>query len=168
MCGMTGHSSKFPCPYGLCFRDSDGYWHEGENRSWKQLETMANNYNLHGNSKRSNLKRFGNVEYAPIISDNDKEKLVIEKIPPPPLHIKLGVVNHLVDVLEEEDPLGFSIFTKKYGLVIDKYHGYTYEGNETTKILKNTRSLKRMIKRNQKTNSVLKSLIAFRTFYKNL
>ena len=56
--------------------------------------------NLHGNSKRSNLKRFGNVEYAPIISDNDKEKLVIEKIPPPPLHIKLGVVNHLVEVLE--------------------------------------------------------------------
>ena len=36
----------------------------------------------------------------------DKEKLVIEKIPPPLVHIKLGVVNHLVDVLEEEDSLG--------------------------------------------------------------
>ena len=142
MCGMTGHTSKFPCPYGLCFRDSDGYWHEGENRSWKQLEVMANNYNLYGNGNRSTLKKFGNVEFSPIISDNDKNKVVIEKIPPPPLHIKLGGVNHLVNVLEEEDPLGFSNFTNIFNLVKDsKYHGYTYEGNETTKILKNTRAL---------------------------
>ena len=49
---------------------------------------------------------------------------------------------------------------------LSRYHGYTYERNETTKILKNTRSLKRMIKRNEKTNSVLKSVIAFRSFYK--
>ena len=48
------------------------------------------------------------MENAPIIPDSDKTKLVIEKISLPPLHIKLGVVNHLVEVLEEEDPLGFS------------------------------------------------------------
>ena len=98
------------------------------------------------------MKNFGNVEFAPIISDIDKNKLFIEKIHPPPLHIKLGVVNHLVNVLEEEDPLGFSNFTQKFELVKDKYHGHTYEGNETTKILKNTRSLKRMVKRTEKNN----------------
>ena len=47
------------------------------------------------------ISQFGNKTqfiyrfFRQIISDNDKEKLVIEKILPPPLHIKLGVVNHL-------------------------------------------------------------------------
>ena len=58
------------------------------------------------------------------------------------------------------------VVCKKFGLVKDKYHGYTYEGNETTKIFKSTRSLKRMVKRSEKTNSVIKSLIAFKSFYK--
>ena len=94
--------SQFGIKIGLCagfcwsIFKSDGYWHEGENRLWKQLEVMANKYNLHGNGNRSTLKNIGNLKFSPIISDNDKDKLVIEKIPPPPLHIKLGVVDHLV------------------------------------------------------------------------
>ena len=65
------------------------------------------------------------------------------------------IVDIIVNAGLSERQLGT---TKKFGLVKDKYHGYTYEGNETTKILKNTRSLKRMIKRNEKTNSVFKNV----------
>ena len=65
------------------------------------------------------------------------------------------IVDIIVNAGLSERQLGT---TKKFGLVKDKYHGYTFEGNETTKILKNTRSLKRMIKRNEKTNSVLKNV----------
>ena len=52
----------------------------------------------HGNSRKQwpaaiiplviITETFGNVENGPIISDIDKTKLVIEKMPPPSLHIK--------------------------------------------------------------------------------
>ena len=31
--GMTSHASKFPCPYGLCSKDDEGFWVQGEDRT---------------------------------------------------------------------------------------------------------------------------------------
>ena len=75
------------------------------------------------------------MEFEPIISDSDQNKFVIEKIPPPPLHIKLGVVNHLVNVLEEEDPSGFSKFTKKYKIPLSSQANVTSNKSLKYKVL---------------------------------
>jgi hypothetical protein len=50
--------------------------------------------------------KYGNSEHVPIIEiPNDGTDIVIlEKIPPPSLHLKLGAVNALIKVLETCHP----------------------------------------------------------------
>ena len=39
--GFGTHSSKVPCPYGQCFKNKDGTWYKGCNRT---LQTILENF----------------------------------------------------------------------------------------------------------------------------
>ena len=119
LCGMTSGASKYPCAYGVCTKLNDGEWSVGELRSWKNLTKSAKEYIPYGKGNRKNLKFYSNVEFPPIIDEDcdDEETYILFKIPPPPLHIKLGNVNGLMKFLEHLDPKGVEEFTKKINIV---------------------------------------------------
>ena len=35
--GIGTHSSKHPCPYGECYRDDDGFWVKGQDRTIRNI-----------------------------------------------------------------------------------------------------------------------------------
>ena len=62
-----------------------------------------------GGGVRKNLKNYGNVEFVPIIEarNDGQDTVILQKVPPPPLHLKLGAVNALMKILQWLDPEGF-------------------------------------------------------------
>ena len=87
---------------------------------------------------------FYNVEFRPIIEKgcDGEETAILEKIPPPPLHLKLGAVNSLLDLMERLDQEAYNAFVKCLHIVKENYHGKTFEGNECSKALANLDKLR--------------------------
>ena len=90
--GITTHSSKYPCPYGECYKDENsGEWIKGKNRTFRNIMENRENWKKKTRSKRKDLKNFKNCENTPLISSVDPDVPIIFSIPPPPLHtILLG------------------------------------------------------------------------------
>jgi hypothetical protein len=138
----------------------------GDLRTEKSLIQSSNNYALHGKVKRQNLKYFYNVEFAPLIkgNDNDQDTIILEKVPPPPLHLKLGAINALMKGPESSDPKGVQTFVKKMSLVKENYHRKNYEGNECNKILKNLNLLRKTLLEIDIVAKVIKAMKTFQAF----
>jgi hypothetical protein len=41
--GIQSHSSKYPCPYGECFKNLSNEWEKGENRTVNNLNKIIEN-----------------------------------------------------------------------------------------------------------------------------
>ncbi len=171
-CGMTSHSSKYPCPFGLCSKNPDGTWKKGENRTVENLMESYRLYTELADGDRSQLKNYFNVEYAPIIEakTNGDETVILEKCPPPPLHLRLGATNALAKVLKDLDPEAYAAYVKCLSIVKENYHGKTFEGNECNKILKNCEKLKKGCKKcaysfeSESLDDIVSALEAIRHF----
>ena len=91
--GITSHSSKFPCPYGECFKDEENeHWIKGKNRTFSNLQENQKKWCDASKSKkgnRKNLKEFKNCEFPPLVTVPDPDTPVLFIIPPPPLHLIL-------------------------------------------------------------------------------
>ena len=105
--GIGPHSSKYPCPYGECFRNENGEWTKGRDRTVNNIKEnrakwIHKSKNIGGNRKL--LKDFMNCESDPLIN-GDPDCPIIKIIPPPPLHIVLlGTVNHIFKEFEKRYP----------------------------------------------------------------
>ena len=88
--GITTFSSKYPCPYGHCYKDEKtGLWNKGEDRTFRNLSEMQKKWCETTGENRSRLKEFMNCEFAPLITTPNPDTPVIHLIPPPPLHLIL-------------------------------------------------------------------------------
>ena len=88
--GITTFSSKYPCPYGHCYKDEKtGLWNKGEDRTFRNLSEMQKKWCETTGENRSRLKEFMNCEFAPLITIPNPDTPVIHLIPPPPLHLIL-------------------------------------------------------------------------------
>ena len=102
--GICSLSSRHPCPYGECFKDKDGNWIKGRDRTIGNIREhrtkwMKRSRNKKGN--RNNLKEHFNCEFDPLVNVNPDES-VIKVIPPPAFHtILLGPVNHVFKELKK-------------------------------------------------------------------
>ena len=82
-----------------CYQQKDGQWHKGSDRTLHNLVENHEEY-LQSNSSRKNVKRFFNVEHAPLIVHEAMDKPVVLTVPPPALHVlKLGPVNKVINPL---------------------------------------------------------------------
>jgi len=143
--GIGSHSSKYPCPYGHCYRNTWGIWMKGINRTIATLIKDFNDWKA-SRTNRDKLKEYHNVEFSPLINTENKGTAVIAIVPPPPLHtIKLGPVNHLWVLLRKLCPLQVLEFEGMMHLYLEDYHGGCYEGNQCSKILRNADKLKEML-----------------------
>lgn len=89
--GIMTHASFHPCTW--CYIDKDNLKFEEE------LRTVGNamkNYNdwLKSGGKKIDAKKYKNCIHPPLI-DTQEDRLFLDVISPPELHLMLGVVNHI-------------------------------------------------------------------------
>ena len=128
--GITSHSSKHPCPYGECYKDNNGYWIKGKDRTIKNITANQKRWIEKSGGDKGNraiLKDYMNTEHEPLINGS-REEPVIKVIPPPPLHtILLGPVNLVINELIKRCPNVQKAISDLH-IQRSKYHGRDFEG----------------------------------------
>ena len=142
--GITSHTSKYPCPYGECYKDNkSNEWYKGTDRTIKNLRSNQRKWceaPARQNDRRL-LKEFKNCENVPLISCDDPDTPILYVIPPPPLHlILLGPVNHIINHLKQRYSQIVNILDTLH-IQRSKYHGKTFEGNQCRQILQKIHKL---------------------------
>ena len=137
--GITSHSSKYPCPYGECFKDNHGNWVKGKDRTVKNLTENQMKW-CENSMDRKYLKKYKNCNNVPLIT-SEEETPILYLIPPPPLHtLLLGPVNDVIKKLQSLHPNLIKILEQLH-IQRSKYHGRNFEGNQCRNILKNIKKL---------------------------
>ena len=170
LAGLQPCSSKHPCVYCTWEADKDvsqvcplrslGSIRE-KNMLW---ESWSQEQRLRGREPdRGKLKDFDNCEHRPVFSDCD-DTLLLDKCPPPQLHIFLGVTNLLVKHLIQTWPTA-NEWPERLCLEREAQFGGTYNGNSCKKLLNNLavlRDLKppRYVKHYLNILDTLKSIVS--------
>ena len=83
-------------------------------------------------------KNFLNVKNPPLFINIPSETLVLSITPPPALHIKLGIFNHIwknIEKISEDHQNTCKEFAIRHNCMREKYWGKTFEGNECAKLM---------------------------------
>ena len=141
--GLMSCSSVCGCCYCQARRNSTE-WTDGGARL-RSVESLSENLSKFQDSGRDRTKAKDvstNVVEKSLLFDEDDapSKLVLEKCPPPALHLKLSLNHILVELSKAWPPL--LDWLKNKHIVLEPYHGgHTLEGNECNKVLRNLESL---------------------------
>jgi hypothetical protein len=135
--GVQQASCKHPCPY--C------HWTKQNGPRPSHLRTFGSNRKHHdawrssGGKMTDLMKHFNCVGY-PLLSDADNI-LVLDKMPPPELHLLLGLVNHIYNSLEKEWP---EVERWAVELGISRRHqpAFSFAGNQCRLLLRKLDVLK--------------------------
>lgn len=150
--GLQTHSSKHPCY--LCTWDSDN----GDFRQKYPLrspESITKHYKkwLNSGAIRSDLLKHKNCQDVPLAIFN-KQTAFREHIPPPELHLHLGISNHLFKSLPESVQ---NEWLEEGGVTRPNYHSGDLLGNDCDKLLKSVKNLRKILKQKSETNSLTTS-----------
>ncbi|KAJ6639768.1 hypothetical protein Bhyg_12515, partial [Pseudolycoriella hygida] len=129
--GIMPHSSTYPCTY--CVGQKGNL---GERAA---LRTIGNIVMNHAKWKadgeiKSNAKKYANCIHEPIFS-GESEKLILDIIPPPELHLMLGVVNTIFDHMLGNFADEAMAWAKSCNVERDVTHGSGFNGNSCKKLL---------------------------------
>lgn len=91
--GLGSHSSSYPCTW--CLAHKDQLFITGKLRTIGECIDNYKSWEKNG-SKKQECKNFKSCSNIPLIS-SQREKKIIELIPPPELHLLIGVVNTIYD-----------------------------------------------------------------------
>lgn len=142
VCGIGTHSSKFPCPFCLTYRDKNGFWVQAEQRTWQNI--IANNAEwIKNGGKEKDLMKYFNCAHPPMIGPGTDEP-VMWTMPPPSLHLYLSV-NHILKSLLSHWEYLVSWLHEVLHVVFAPYHGKTLEGNDVFKVLSNLDRMKEAV-----------------------
>ena len=125
--GLGAHSSKHPCPY--C-EGTAGIWEsDARVRTIENIEEKYDNWVNHSGNK-SDLKKYYNCSQKPLIDGicGEGPTQVLRICPPPTLHLKIGIVNKIIDAILVHFPPLEDWFCQNLHITRDEYHGKTYEG----------------------------------------
>ena len=103
-------------------------------------ETFWSFYHSGGNS--ATVKQFGNSLHLPILRYSDDVK-VLEKFPPPELHLLIGVVTKLFKKLLKQWN-GADRWLSEVHVDREFYHGGSFTGNSVKKLLNNINKLEEL------------------------
>ena len=140
--GLMSCSSVCGCCYCQAKRNSDEWMGGGARlRSVGSLNESLQKFESAGRERDKAKDVSYNVVESSLLFDDDDlpSTLVLEKCPPPSLHLKLSLNHILVELSKAWPPLLDWLKTKH--IVLEPYHGHTLEGNECNKVLQNLKSL---------------------------
>ena len=135
--GMQSHSCTHLCCW--CDTDKNNLDKKGKQRTFSSLIDLFYEFK-DANAKKEDAAKYGNVIHVPIIEGVDGDTPVIEKIPPPELHLLLGPTNKMYSGLENVWP-GVEAWLQSIHVKKTDYYGGQFEGNDCRKILKKIDSL---------------------------
>jgi len=129
LCGIQSHSSMHPC----CFCDvsKDNLVHCGKPRTFGSLKQFSQKYQA---SSSKSAKDFYNCVNEPLLLHKDDTR-VIDIIPPPELHLLLGVVNHLYSGLKAIWPMVEEWPKMLYIKTVSYHGGNSFNGPACHKLL---------------------------------
>lgn len=131
--GLMSHASSFPCCW--CEVEKNRLQMCGKLRTFGSIRKNYEGWCESG-KHQEDAKYFKNCVNNPIISELD-ETLVLDKFPPPELHLLLGVVNKVFECLERMFPEISLEWAKFCNVQKELMHGGTFNGNSSRKLLKN-------------------------------
>lgn len=131
--GIMSHASSFPCCW--CYADKYNLGNDGELR---YIGSGLKNYMdwCDAGSSPKDAKKFKNCIHLPIIQTSN-DQLILDLIPPPELHLLLGVVNTIFSNMLEEFEEDANKWAKNCSVQRERTHGSpSFKGN-SCKILLN-------------------------------
>ena len=159
--GLMSSSAACGCCYCQAQRSTDE-WTNGGARLRTVNSLNENLSNFQASRDKSKAKDISsNVIEKSLVFDEDDlpTMLVLEKCPPPALHLKLSL-NHILVELSKAWPTLLTWLKSKH-IILEPYHGgHTLEGNECDKVLKNLESLAEVLP--QQFSPFLVTLQSFR------
>ncbi|CAH0547097.1 unnamed protein product [Brassicogethes aeneus] len=154
--GIMSHSSSYPCTW--CYARSDELETCGELRTTKNILENYENWIKSGTIK-NNAKFYKNCNNPPLFSCA-QETPVLQIIPPPELHLMLGVVNTLFGHMMKEFEAESLAWAKACHAQREVTHGgHGFKGNSCRRLLSNVDVL-----RAKKKLGLLKYVKAFEDF----
>lgn len=154
--GIMSHSSTYPCTW--CYADD-----LDKVATYRTVGNILQNYlnwDAYGR-KKNQAKDFKNCIYPPIVQ-TDEDQLILDILPPPELHLMLGVVNKIFDEMLKKCEKIASKWAKLCHVEREITHGSpAFKGN-SCKILLSKVDLLRSIS----TIDSLKFVDAFQNFNK--
>ena len=147
--GIQGHSSNHACCYCTILtgaRTDGAYAGYAEARTFGNLKSSYQEFVANG----SNLKKardFDSVIHPAILKGDSDEQKVLHKAPPPELHLYIGNVNKIIDVLHEEtaelkdqDMIEMTLYEWLHisprNVVREEYYGNMLNGPNCDKVLR--------------------------------
>lgn len=139
--GIMTHAALHPCPY--CEGTKNKF---EEDAPCRTLASISENHEkwVNESGKKTTLKNYYNCSNRPLLKVHDLSTKTLDIVPPPALHIKLGIVNKLYDELKKLHPT-LDDWPKALFIMKEQYHGQCFEGNECSRLLKNLDMLQNML-----------------------
>lgn len=136
--GLMSNSAKYFCAW--CETEKDRKKHNGEKRTIESIKKNFINWRDQTGSNKKYAMSYKNCINDPLIISDDNQP-IISFIPPPELHILIGVVGHLYNALEKECPEVAVKWLKVCN--IQFFHGLKqFNGNSARQLLKRHKDLK--------------------------
>ena len=155
--GVMNRSSCHPCCW--CDAKRDALHRKGEQRTIGSLLSLFFDF-FESKKDKKEAKHFGNVIHPPMLSDDVYSNTpVISIIPPRELHLLIGPVNKLFDEMEEVWPEA-EVRLKRCNVKREDYHGGSFNGNSSRKLLKNVDRLEAL----NPPQNVQKFITTFKSF----
>lgn len=130
--GIMGHASFFPCTW--CFSSKDQLDECGEYRTLGDCLNNSSAFKESGGNKK-NAKNYKSSIHSPIFTGDD-DALVLDVIPPPELHLLLGVVNTLYKSMLQQCENDSLRWAKECNVTREFVHGGpAFAGNSCKKLL---------------------------------
>ena len=151
-CGLCACSACSPC-YACHWRKGD----ENDNcphRTFEGIREKCEEWRESG-ADPLKLKDYYNCR-SPPLSCFPRFGVVSDYIPPPSLHLKLGIVNQVFKGLEAAFP-GCDAWPQKLGIQKADYHGTNFEGRECDTLLESLSLLAELISEDKDGQRVSRS-----------
>ncbi len=147
--GIQNHASSFPCPW--CLAPKSKLNEEAEDRTYGNISAENKKYKENGGL----LKDFYNCVEKPLLFDEDNDDSgtkILEKIPPPQLHLLLGITNLLFKAVQRKSSRVAKKWMSEVDVVQNAYHGGDFTGNACRKLLRGADKLERVVTEDEKSH----------------
>lgn len=102
----------------------------GESANFRTIGSIVMNYSnwQASGGKKNDAKNYANCIQQPVVT-GDSNKLILDVIPPPELHLMLGVVNTVFDHMLISFSNEANAWAKSCNFTRDMTHGSSFNGN---------------------------------------
>ena len=146
--GLQTHAALYPCGYCEEKKDFISVSTTYPLRTLASIEDHAKEWEA-TSGNRGDLKKYYSCEFKPLLDGTllpiNKPTLLL--LPPPPLHLKLGIFNKIYTTMENHCEI-VKEWSRSINCKKTEFHGGHFQGNEINKHLKNLNALENFLPQN--------------------